>query len=239
MRFYRQIDQIKAMTFDLDDTLYDNRPVIRRVEQAMVAWLYQHHPISATESISWWSDLKQRVASDNPWLLNDVTQWRFTQIEQGLSLLGYDAERAQQAANEAIQEVHRLRSDFTVPAESHRVLTALSQAIPLVAITNGNVDLERIGLDQYFSLILKAGPNGYAKPHHDMFDQARQYLGLEADQILHVGDHLVSDVQGAVNSGYKACWFNDQEVSVRQSSRARVLPDVEISYLKQLLDLIE
>lgn len=32
MHFYRQLPVIEAMTFDLDDTLYDNRPVIRRVE---------------------------------------------------------------------------------------------------------------------------------------------------------------------------------------------------------------
>ena len=37
MHFYRQLPVIEAMTFDLDDTLYDNRPVIRRVEAQVVA----------------------------------------------------------------------------------------------------------------------------------------------------------------------------------------------------------
>ncbi len=238
MQFYRHIGQIKAMTFDLDDTLYDNRPVVRRVERDMVAWLHQQHPISATESLGWWASLKKQVARDNPWLLNDVTQWRFTQIEQGLQALGYQPQQATQAAHEAIEEVHRLRSDFIVPEETHRVLTELMKSIPLVAITNGNVDVERIGLAHYFELVLKAGPNGHAKPHKDMFDQARQYLSLEAHEILHVGDHLVSDVQGALNNGYKACWYNDQGSEVGLDPRARCLPDVEILQLKSLLDLI-
>ncbi len=33
MRFYRPVGQISALTFDLDDTLYDNRPVISRTER--------------------------------------------------------------------------------------------------------------------------------------------------------------------------------------------------------------
>ena len=46
MKFYRQLGSIKAMTFDLDDTLYDNRPIIRHVEEQMVAWLFSHHPVA-------------------------------------------------------------------------------------------------------------------------------------------------------------------------------------------------
>ena len=53
MHFYRSTGPIKAMSFDLDDTLYDNRPVIRHVEQQMVLWLHSHHPLSATRSLAW------------------------------------------------------------------------------------------------------------------------------------------------------------------------------------------
>ena len=35
MQFYRSFRSPKALTFDLDDTLYDNHPVILRAEQAM------------------------------------------------------------------------------------------------------------------------------------------------------------------------------------------------------------
>lgn len=239
MKFYRQLGTIKAMTFDLDDTLYDNRPIIRRVEQEMVTWLFTHHPVAQTKPLSWWQDLKRQIAQEDPWLPNDVTKWRFTQIERGLTLLGYEEQQAHQAAQNAIEQVHRLRSDFTVPQQSHDVLTQLTKKIPLVAITNGNVDVEKIGLAKYFRLVLKAGPNGYAKPHPDMFEQARRFLEVDNQEILHVGDHLVSDVQGAVQSGFSACWFNDQGKTVRDNPKAKILPDVEITSTKQLLDLID
>lgn len=237
MRFFRQLHPIKAMTFDLDDTLYDNRPIIRQVEQQMVQWLHHTHPISATQSLSWWRDLKRQLAQQDTWLVNDVTLWRFKQIEQGLTQLGYSAAQAQQAAQEAIDKVLSLRSDFTVPQETHTIMSELAQRLPLVAITNGNVDVEKIGLADYFSVVLKAGPDGYAKPHRQLFDKAQQHLAVAAENILHVGDHLISDVLGAKQSGLQACWFNDQQVDIYRAPKARILPDVEVNQLHQLLQL--
>ncbi|MCG9685054.1 5-amino-6-(5-phospho-D-ribitylamino)uracil phosphatase YigB [Vibrio sp. Isolate23] len=239
MHFYRQLPVIEAMTFDLDDTLYDNRPVIRRVETQVTTWLHKHHPLSASKPSSWWCELKMELAKADSWLMNDMTLWRQTQIEQGLYRLGYEQAEAKHAAEQAIEEVLRLRSDFSVPEQTHQVMQQLAKRIPLVAITNGNVDAERIGLSPYFSLILKAGPDGFAKPHPQMFNKAAQHLQCPAHRILHVGDHLVSDVQGAKRSGLSACWFNDQNASLMQHRRARSLPDVEIASLSELLLLIE
>lgn len=239
MQFYRHLGPIKAMTFDLDDTLYDNRPIIRQVEAQMVAWLHKYHPISAIKPLSWWYHLKRELAQEDAWLPNDVTLWRFKQIERGLSLLGYEPEQATQAASDAIEEVLRLRSDFSVPPQAHSVLAELAQHMPLVAITNGNVDVARIGLADYFSLTLKAGPDGYAKPHPQLFHKAAQHLKLPTESILHVGDHLVTDVLGAKNSGFSACWFNGEAHDLLRQRKAKVLPDVEVKCLSDLLLFIE
>lgn len=239
MQFFRHLKPVKAMTFDLDDTLYDNRPVIRQVETQMVQWLHATHPVSATRSFDWWRDIKHHLAKQDNWLPNDVTLWRFKQIEHGLSLLGYTSQQAKRAAEQAIVKVLSLRSDFTVPDETHRVMRELAQQLPLIAITNGNVDVEKIGLADYFTLVLKAGPDGYAKPHCQLFDKAQQHLGMPGQHILHVGDHLISDVMGAKQSGLQACWFNDQQVDIYHSRQARLLPDVEITALPQLLTLID
>ncbi|KHD23651.1 2-haloalkanoic acid dehalogenase [Vibrio caribbeanicus] len=239
MIFYRQLGPIQAMTFDLDDTLYDNRPVIRQVEAKAMAWLHQHHPVSATRSFDWWRAIKRQVLSDDAWLKNDVTAWRYQQILTGLMELGYSHAQADLAASELIERVLEFRSDFTVPDESHQVLDQLASVMPLVAITNGNVDVDKIGLAGYFSLILKAGPDGYAKPHPQLFDKAVQFLDLPRVSILHVGDHVVTDVLGAKNSGLSACWFNDQFQSIYDQPRATTLPDVEVKRLQDLLLLSE
>lgn len=237
MKFFRPFHAIEAMTFDLDDTLYDNRPVIRRLETEFTAWLYKYHPISATQPMSWWRQLKKELLRQDGWLANDLTLWRYKQIELGLYRLGYEKWQAQQAADDAMEQVRHLRSDFHIPQQTHQVLEVLAKQMPLVAITNGNVDVERIGLARYFTLILKSGQDGYAKPHRQMFDKAVDYLQLPSYKVLHVGDHLSSDVQGAKDSGLQACWFNDQSVLLNRHPCARVLPDVEVSNLRELVVL--
>lgn len=239
MIFYRQLGPIKAMTFDLDDTLYDNRPIIRHVELKATQWLHAHHPISATRSPDWWRAIKRQVLAADDWLKNDVTAWRFKQVSTGLVELGYSQAQADAAAEDLIEQVLIFRSDFTVPDASHQLLQQLADKIPLIAITNGNVNVEKIGLASYFSHVLKAGPDGYAKPHPQLFEKAVQTLNLPPASILHVGDHLVSDILGAKSSGLSACWFNDQGTEIRQNSRATVLPDIEVKRLHDLLLLIE
>ncbi|MDR9825275.1 5-amino-6-(5-phospho-D-ribitylamino)uracil phosphatase YigB [Vibrio sp. FNV 38] len=235
MIFYRPFSAIKAMTFDLDDTLYDNRPVIRRVEQEAALWLHQNHPISQSKPMAWWHQVKINVLAQQPELKHDVTQWRFCQIKQGLMQLGYSDPKAHQAANDVITEVLRLRSDFTVPDETHRILGGLASHFPLIAITNGNVDVERINLGQYFQHVYKAGPDGLSKPEPEMFHQALAKLSLPAHCVLHVGDHLRSDVRGAYLAGLKTCWLNDQSSNLMQARYATTLPDVEIKQLSSLL----
>jgi len=44
MRFYRPLGHISALTFDLDDTLYDNRQVILRTEQESLTFVQNYHP---------------------------------------------------------------------------------------------------------------------------------------------------------------------------------------------------
>lgn len=238
MKFYRRIAPIKAMTFDLDDTLYDNYPVIVRMERELLSWLQQTHPAVAHMEKLDWLNVKRRVLLQDPELKSDVTLCRLVQLKQGFLEVGYDDKQAQSAAEEGLQVALDWRSRFEVPQQSLDVLTQLGEKIPLVAITNGNVDLDKVGLTAYFQSVLKAGPDGLAKPAGDMFVKAQQILGLPAENILHVGDHIVTDVHGAKLAGFAACWFNDVNKNVVQYPRARTLPDMEIHNLQPLLTLI-
>ncbi|MFC3025206.1 5-amino-6-(5-phospho-D-ribitylamino)uracil phosphatase YigB [Vibrio zhugei] len=237
--FYRNMPAIHAMTFDLDDTLYDNWPVIQHLDTEITRWMHEQHPVTASQSPDWWAQVKQQVVSEHPMLQHDVSQWRLQQIARGLALLGYEPEQALSDAQVAMEHVHYLRNLVTVPEETHRVLGQLAQHIPLVAITNGNVDAEKIGLMPYFSAVFRAGPDGRAKPYGDLFEKAAALLPCERQHILHVGDHPVTDVLGAKQHGFQACWFNDRFANAKDCRRLTVLPDMEIQTLAPLLTLIE
>lgn len=63
MKFYRRIEPIKAMTFDLDDTLYDNHPVIVRMERELLTWLQQTHPAVVHMEKADWLQVKNMCSS--------------------------------------------------------------------------------------------------------------------------------------------------------------------------------
>ncbi|MCP4955638.1 5-amino-6-(5-phospho-D-ribitylamino)uracil phosphatase YigB [Photobacterium aquimaris] len=237
MQFYRHLGSINALTFDLDDTLYDNHPVIVRAEQAMFDWLAQLLPSSTMISRDDWQHLKQQLAVIDPSLTHDVSQWRYETLKIGLMQLGWRLQAAELAARQGLELVLVERNKVDVPAETHRVLALLSAQLPLVAITNGNVDPQQIGLAKYFSAIYQAGRDGLAKPAADLFEHAINHLGLPAQQVLHVGDHLQTDVFGAKKHGLQACWYNDQRRTLT-TANVNCLPDVEISHLAELLPLI-
>lgn len=238
MHFYRPLGPLRALTFDLDDTLYDNRPVIQRTEQQATAFLQAYHPALASIQRQDLQQWRQRLRQREPEIYHDVTQWRWRSIEMAMLHAGLDAGAARRGADAAMADFAHWRSAIDVPRDTHLTLGALGQRWPLVAITNGNADPHACGLGDYFTLILRAGPDGRAKPYHDMFARAAEQLGLAPQQILHVGDDLTADVTGALRYGMQACWINDRGSNFRQAAGARLLPHLEISRLASLTALL-
>lgn len=147
-------------------------------------------------------------------------------------------EAAAELADEAVAYFLAERSRVDVPRETFDTLEALGKAFPLVAITNGNVDIDAIGLSPYFDFAFKAGFDGAAKPAADMFAKTEAALGIPGSAILHIGDHLVSDVLGARKAGFRACWYNHEKNRQLKAQRVAVLPDVEIGEISALLTLL-
>lgn len=238
MRFYRPLGQISALTFDLDDTLYDNRPVILRTEQESLAFVRSYHPaLSQLESRDF-QRLRQTLREAEPDIYHDVTEWRRRALEQGMRDAGLSVDQARDGADAAMANFAKWRSAIDVPQETHDTLAALAKKWPLVAITNGNAQPELFGLDNYFSFVLRAGPDGRAKPFSDMYHLASERLGGPPGEILHVGDDLTTDVAGAIRCGVQACWINPYAADLMQADDARLLPHIEISRLASLTALI-
>ena len=238
MRFYRPLGQISALTFDLDDTLYDNRPVILRTEQESLAFIRSYHPaLSQLESRDL-QRLRQTVREAEPDIYHDVTEWRRRALELGMRDAGLSADQARDGADAAMANFAKWRSAIDVPQETHDTLAALAKKWPLVAITNGNAQPALFGLDSYFSFVLRAGPDGRAKPFSDMYHLASERLGVPPGEILHVGDDLTTDVAGAIRCGVQACWINPYAADLMQADDARLLPHIEISRLASLTALI-
>lgn len=238
MRFYRPLGQISALTFDLDDTLYDNHPVILRTEQESLAFVQNYHPALKTMQNADFQKLRQALRETEPDIYHDVTEWRRRAVEQAMLNVGLSARDAAIGAEASMENFAKWRSRIDVPQETHDTLKALAEKWPLVAITNGNAQPELFGLGDYFEFVLRAGPHGRAKPFNDMYHLAAEKLDLPLGEILHVGDDLTTDVAGAIRCGMQACWIKPENADLMQARDSRLLPHIEISRLASLTTLI-
>ncbi|MBU1437619.1 MAG: HAD-IA family hydrolase, partial [Gammaproteobacteria bacterium] len=114
------------------------------------------------------------------------------------------------------------------------MLEQLAARYPLVAITNGNADIHKMGIADLFQFSLRAGPDGRMKPYPDLFLKAAQRLQIAPSQLLHIGDHVKSDVLGALHAGCQSAWLNLTPGSVQG---LKTLPHLEISNVLELIDL--
>lgn len=238
MHFYRPLSPIQAITFDLDDTLYDNHPVIDKTEEEVLRFVREYDLQFNHFTNSDLYTFRKIVAEQEPDICHDITRWRWLSSKMMFCHYGYNRENAEKGADEVMAHFTYWRNQIDVPESTHEILTALAQKMPLVAITNGNAEPAACGLGQYFQFVLKAGPDGRSKPYCDMYRLAAQKLDLQPQAILHVGDNLITDVAGAIRSGMQACWINVGNKTLMEEKDVRLLPHVEISQLASLLSLV-
>ncbi|QIQ21285.1 5-amino-6-(5-phospho-D-ribitylamino)uracil phosphatase YigB [Zophobihabitans entericus] len=237
MHFYRSLKTIKALTFDLDDTLYDNVPVMMKADQELMLHLQQHAPLQ-TLQLAEFNAIKHGLLETEPDLYQDVVQWRIQTLQTLFALHGFLQHEVLTFADEAMNNFMYWRHQIAVPQNTFQVLDKLAEKYPLAVITNGNVDVTKVGLGHYFKFSLRGGVDGHSKPATDIFHVAAKRLGVLAENIMHVGDHLNADVEGAISSGMQSCWINIFKQNIYHMNEARVLPHVEISELAELNNLL-
>jgi putative hydrolase of the HAD superfamily len=194
---------VRALTLDLDDTLWPIDPVIRQAEQAAQDWLARHAPATAARhDIAAMRAWRAEIARRHPELAHDLSQLRRLSIAQALQAAGDDPALAEPAFEVFFAARQRVVFYDEVPA----ALDRLAARYPLLAVSNGNAELVATGLSRWFVGSVSARDAGVAKPDPRIFAQACERLGLAAAQVLHVGDHLEMDVAGARGAGLHTAW---------------------------------
>lgn len=233
MQLYKALTPITALSFDLDDTLYDNKPVIAAAEAAMRQCLARHAPITQSFDSDYWWQQRLLLAKLQPAIRHDMGRWRLLAVAAGLEALGLTQCEAAEVAELAYDAFWQARTRIHIQPAVTQLLRQLANHYPLVAITNGNACIQRMRLGDLFEFSLQAGPDGRMKPYSDLFIVAAQRLDLQPQQILHIGDSHRADVLGALNAGCQAAWLDHYQQPVS------VLPHIRLTDLQQLSALIK
>lgn len=196
---------IKAITFDLDDTLWEVWPVVERAEALLHDWLVAHYPrIPERFTPLELRELSSEVIAACPSRVHDRTWLRKEALQWAAQRAGY-----QEFDVESAFEVFFIARNAVEPfAEVRPTLERLGQRYSLASLSNGNADLRLIGLDDLFIFSLNAIDIGAAKPDPLLFKEACRRLAARPEQIVHVGDDPEHDVFGAAQAGFRTVWVN-------------------------------
>jgi putative hydrolase of the HAD superfamily len=227
------ISKIRAISLDLDDTLWPIWPIIGRAEKALAAWLTLEAPGAAAVFCDPQARLKvrQHVELTQPHISHDMSAMRRESIRHALQQAGENTELADPAFEIFFAE--RMRVDLyddVLPA-----LSFFAARWPVVALSNGNADVVRVGLGDYFVGGLSASGFGVGKPDARIFHAAASSVGVAADEVLHIGDDAALDVIGGLGAGMQTVWLNREQHDWTHEAQ----PHLTVSTLTHLCDLLQ
>lgn len=199
------LSNVQAISFDLDDTLWDCAPVIAYAENALFEWHTLTTPaITQVHSPSTLQEYRKDFRKKNPQLEGCVTAMRLAGLESLLHAFGYPKSLAQ----EGFTIFYNARSQVDLYPGVEEMLQVLSSAFRLAAITNGNADLQSIGISRYFERVYAANLQLPEKPAPDMFNLCLAEMDISPGDLIHIGDNPVTDIFGANAAGVQTLWFN-------------------------------
>lgn len=225
---------IRLVTFDLDDTLWEIAPVIHSAEALLRDWFAESAPRLGSVPVEHLWAIRDRLLQQDAGLKHRVSELRRRVIHQALLDAGYVEPEAAQLAEAGFAVYLAARQQVTLFEDVHPTLERLADRYTLGVLTNGNADVQTIGLADYFRFALNAEQLGIGKPDPTPFREALRLSGIPASATVHVGDNPVDDVQGAQRAGIRAVWYNP----LQQPWPGTGQPDADIRALSELPDLL-
>lgn len=218
---------IKAVLFDLDDTLWPIVPVLEQAEKVLHDWLCLHaSAVAERYSIALLRSQRQALMQTEPRYQIDLWGLRHATLCAAFRQVGADVA----LVDHAMEVFSTARNAVTPFADVVPGLTRLNRRLAVGSISNGFADLHVIGIAHLFQTSIAAHSFGSAKPDPQIFHAACAALDIWPQQAVYVGDDLMLDVQGAQNAGMHGVWMNRFARSLPDQCR----PDAVCTTLHEL-----
>ena len=226
---------IAAISFDVDQTLIDTDRVIMRSMDSVRDELMRRIPGERTRNLTveqMWSirDREEKGFTGN---VRDFDEIRRRSFLRMLDHVGYTGPDLSTRLNEVYLE-HRY-NDIEPYEDVVPMLDALGPSFKLGLLSNGNNYPVYFGLEGRFEFVVYAQDIGIEKPDPKTFQIAAKRAGCGLDQLLHVGDSLETDVEGAQAVGIRVVWLNRDEIL----NDTGIVPDHEIKSLAELHAILD
>lgn len=222
---------VKAVLFDLDDTLWPILPVIKQAEIVLHDWLAIHAPRVAQQfSIESLRTQRMEMMAAYPQFRTDLSALRHAALSEAFMAAGDDPGKV----DTAMAIFSRARNAVTPFEDVLPMLTRLSTLVKVGSVSNGAADLDVIGLAQHFHVSIAAHQLGSAKPDAVIFHAACDALQVRPAETVYVGDDPVADVEGAQKAGLCGIWLNRAELDPVRILPPHIQPDAIFTTLYEL-----
>lgn len=227
---------IKLISFDLDDTLWDGKNLIRSAHQAMLDSIIANNPTLHSDQLNTlYFSLRETVLAQHAHLQHHLSFIRKETLCRIFMRLEFSREAAEIHANDAFNVFYHARNRVSFFPHALNTLRSLKQHYRLAALTNGNANPMATGLQDYLEFFISAEQIGSAKPAPEIFAALLEKSDVQPEQCVHIGDHPHWDVIAAKQVGMKSIWFNPEGKTWTEST----LPDQVFSDYARLEYLIK
>lgn len=201
---------MKALIFDVDDTLYDQiQPFERTLERHIKVAREQIEPLYL--SFRRYADKVFETTAIGKMSLKDSHIYR---MKHALADFGYQVSDATALAIQIDYDYFQGQIELS-PVFPEIFSWCQAQGIAMGIITNGPYrhqlrKIRTMGLVNWFELehVLISGQVGITKPNPAIFQLMEERLGISGEDICYLGDSFENDVVGAKVMNWKAIWFN-------------------------------
>ena len=128
---------------------------------------------------------------------------------------------------------------FSLLPGAEDLVRYLAEKYPLTVVTNGFVEVQyekfdKSGLRDCFAHIVLSEEVGCQKPNPRIFEEALRMNGLQAEEVVMIGDSWSSDIQGAINAGIDQIWIRKSKDSLPEGQSATYL----VQSLSEVMEIL-
>ncbi len=204
--------RVRAVLFDVDDTLFDHRYASR----AGLAALRRTHPALRTVDFAT-VDRRYRRLLESSWfrrvLAGEITPAESRRHRMRALFRSVGVRLGPDAATEVVDEYRRAygRHRRAVPGAA-AVLDELGARARIAAVSNNFTrdqaeTLGAVGLLDRIDRVIGVDVAGCAKPDPRIYRRALAEVGARPGEAVMVGDNWTADVVGAHRAGIRPVWF--------------------------------
>ena len=179
-------------------------------------------------------ELRHELLEEEPDLGNKITEFRRRLIEHAMLLSQIDDNHATDLSHQAMDVFLTARNEVEFFEGAIETISMLADQFILGALTNGNADIKRLGLDSYFSFAFSAEEVGAPKPADNLFRRALAHTRTEPRQMIYVGNDPVHDIDAANRVGLHTVWVQHPG----QENTGETTADEKIDHIRQLPEAI-